>query len=206
MKKLVIIGAGGHGKVVADAAAKSGYEEIVFLDDGNVSLAGKRSVVGTSKDYEKYLMDSDFVVAIGNNAVRERIQNMLAQAGARIATIIHPDAVIGEDVVVGQGTVVMAGVIVNSGSNIGRGVILNTCCSVDHDNKIGDFCHISVGTHLAGTVTVGRRSFIGIGACVINNVEICDDCIIGAGAVVIRDVPESCTAVGNPAKTIKFNK
>lgn len=206
MKKLVIIGAGGHGKVVADAAAKSGYEEIVFLDDGNVAFAGKRPVVGTSKDYGKYLADSDFVVAIGSNTVRERIQNTLAQAGARIATIIHPDAIIGEDVVIGEGTVVMAGVVINSGSRIGKGVILNTCCSVDHDNGVGDFCHISVGTHLAGTVTVGKRTFVGIGSCVINNIEICDDCIIGAGAIVIKDIPESCTAVGNPAKPIKFHK
>ena len=99
----------------------------------------------------------------------------------------------------------MAGAVVNPGALIGNGCIINTCASVDHDCKIEDFGHVAVGSHLAGTVTLGKRTWIGAGATITNNITICNDCMIGAGAVVIRDIPEYCTVVGNPARIIKRN-
>ncbi|MBQ2727350.1 MAG: acetyltransferase [Clostridia bacterium] len=198
MNKLVIIGAGGHGRVTADTARLNGYEDIVFLDDGDVPAAA-----GMVSDYMKYAAEADFIVAIGNGAVRERIQTMLSDAGCRITTLIHPNAVIGSGVTIGEGTVVMAGAVVNTGAQIGCGVILNTCCSADHDCVIGDYCHISVGAHLAGSVTVGASTFICAGATVINNTAVCGNCVIGAGAVVIRNIDAPGTYAGVPAKKIK---
>ena len=106
------------------------------------------------------------------------------------------------DVEIGQGTVVMANAVINAGARIGAHCIINTSAVVEHDNRIADFVHISVGAKLAGTVSVGKRSWVGIAACVSNNIHICDDCMIGAGAVVIKDIEESGTYVGVPVKKI----
>ena len=197
--RIVILGAGGHGRVVADVALLFGYKEVMFLDDSaecTVKTSGKIS------DYLKYISNSDFFVSIGNNTVREKITNDLINNGANIATIIHPSAVIGSRVSLGIGTVVMAGAVINCDTKIGNGVIINTCASVDHDCTIRDYCHISVGSHLAGTVTVGKSSFIGAGATVINNVFICENCMIGAGALVVKDIKENGTYIGVPVKRV----
>lgn len=195
LKKLVIIGASGHGKVIADIAAKNGYQEIVFLDDNEdlIECAGFPVVGKTSKALS---MDGDKIIAIGNAKIRERIQ----KENENIVTLIHPDAVISRRVRIGKGTVVMAGVVINSDAVIGEGCIINTCSSVDHDCKIGDFSHVSVGAHVAGTVVVGERTWIGAGATVSNNVIIGSDCMIGAGAVVVKDIEKAGTYIGVPAK------
>ena len=200
-KKLIIIGASGHGKVVADIAKNVGYEDIAFLDDNTeLKSCGAYPVIGTSRDMASYL-DTDSIVAIGNTKIRQKLQEQIENV-VHIPTLIHPDAVIADDVVLGIGTVVMAGAVINPGVTIGKGCIINTCSSVDHDCKIGDFVHISVGTHIAGTVAVGKRTWIGIGASVTNNINICGDCMIGAGAVVIKDIGEAGTYVGVPAERI----
>lgn len=197
---LVIIGAGGHGRVVADIAKKSGvYKNILFLDDSDTNN-DKVCVSGMVKDYYKYIEGHDFVVAIGNNQVRERIQRELQDKNVCFATLIHPNACIGDGVVVGTGSVVMAGAVINSCAIIGEGVIVNTCSSVDHDCTVGAFSHISVGAHLAGTVNVGARVFVGAGATVINNINICDDCMIGAGATVVKNICAAGVYKGVPAK------
>jgi sugar O-acyltransferase (sialic acid O-acetyltransferase NeuD family) len=199
-KKLVIIGAGGHGSVIADIARLNGYESIVFLDDACTERADGYPVVGRVSDHTRYTADSDFFIAIGGNATRQRLFGILADSGASVATLIHPAAVIGEHVTVGKGTAIMAGAVVNPGTAIGNGVILNTCASVDHDCHVGDFVHIAVGAHLCGTVTVGDGAFICAGATVINNVSVCGDTTVGAGAVVVRDITEKATYVGVPAR------
>ncbi len=202
MKQLVILGASGHGKVVADIAKKNGYEEIVFLDDNeSLTKCGNYLVKGKCSDTNKY--HCDMIVAIGNTEIRKKIQEKLEHKGYSIPVLIHPDAVIGENVIIGKGTVVMAGVVINSDSSIGKGCIINTCSSIDHDCKIGDFVHISVGSHLAGTVYIQDRTWLGIGAIVSNNISICQDCMIGAGAVVTKNINESGTYVGIPAGKIK---
>ncbi len=200
MNKLIIIGASGHGKVVADIAKKNGYTEIVFLDDSEyVTECGGYPVVGRSADVNK--IDADVVVAIGSAEIRKLIQESIDES--RITALIHPDAVVAEDVEIGAGTVVMAGAVINPGVRIGKGCIVNTCSSVDHDCAVGDYVHVSVGAHVAGTVTIRENTWIGAGATVSNNVTICSGCMVGAGAVVIKDISEPGTYVGVPAKKVK---
>ncbi len=200
--KLVIIGASGHGKVLADIASLVGYDEIVFLDrDTRKKYCGNYPVVGDTTDYSKFRND-DFVIGIGDSKIRQSIQSKLEEAGCNVISLIHPSAIIAKDSVINAGTVVMAGAVINSGVNIGKGVIVNTCASVDHDCEIHDFVHISVGSHLAGTVFVERNTFIGAGETIINKIGIKESCTIGAGAVVIRDIEKSGTYVGVPAKLI----
>lgn len=179
MNRLIIIGASGHGKVIADIAEKCGYQDIVFLDDNaeKEECAGF-PIVGKVSDAIK--LEGDKIVAIGNASIRERIQNDLDTV-----TLIHPNAIISRRVSIGKGTVIMAGVVVNSDSVIGDGVIINTGSSVDHDCVVNDYAHISVGAHIAGTCRIGKRTWIGAGATVSNNVSVMDDCMVGAGAVVV---------------------
>lgn len=179
MNRLIILGASGHGKVISDIAEKSGYTDIVFLDDNkNIKECAGYPVIGKIADAEQ--MSGDKIVAIGNPQIRERILNSISES----ITLIHPDAVISRRVDIGIGSVVMAGAIINSDTIIGKGTIINTSSSVDHDCKIADYCHISVGAHVAGTVQIGTRTWI------------------GAGAVIVGDINERGTYVGVPAKRI----
>ena len=202
-KTVVIVGASGHGKVVADIVRKAGDRVLGFLDDAAAlprCIAGI-PVLGCIQDYTKYT-DASFVIAIGNAAVRKRIAAQLT--GVRWYTAIHPSAEISSlDVPIGEGTVVMANAVINACAQIGRHCIVNSAAVVEHDNVIGDFVHISVGAKLGGTVSVGAQTWVGIGAVVKNNLSICADCTIGAGAVVVRDMEESGTYVGVPARKIR---
>ena len=170
MRRLAIIGASGHGKVIADIARRIGYCEIVFFDDDeSIHECGGYPVVGKSS--EAGTIDADVIVGIGNADIRKRIQESIPEQ--KLATLIHPDAVIAEDVEIGVGTVVMAGAVINPGTHIGKGCIINTCSSVDHDCIVDDFVHVAVGSHLCGTVNVGAGTWIGAGVTVNNNVFIC---------------------------------
>lgn len=203
MRKLAIIGASGHGRVVADIAIKNGYNEIFFLDDNeSICKCGHYPVIGKSSEIGKW--DVDIIVGIGSSSVRKRIQETIDEG--KMVTLIHPDAVVAEDVTIGAGTVIMAGTVINPGTRIGKGCILNTCSSVDHDCKVNDYVHIAVGSHLCGTVSVGDETWIGAGATISNNVSICPNCMIGAGTVVINDIRESGTYVGNPARRIDMEQ
>lgn len=193
MNRLIIIGASGQGKVIADIAVQNGYQDIVFLDD-NDSLKECAGFPVIGKTVEAPRLDGDKIVAIGNPAVRECIQKTIGTV-----TMIHPNAVVSRRVVLGEGTVVMAGAVINSDTTIGKGCIINTCASVDHGCKISDFVHISVGAHIAGTCSIGERTWVGAGATVSNNIAICGDCMIGAGAVVVKNANESGTYKGVPA-------
>lgn len=204
MKSVIIIGASGHGKVVADIIQKSGDKIAGFLDD-NPKLSGNFAgfqVFGTVDEYKKYKETVKFVIAIGNAEIRERIAKKLGDVFWY--TAIHPTATISEiDVAIGEGTVVMANVVINPGTKIGKHCIINSGAVVEHDNQIDDFVHVSVGTNLAGTVHIGKGTWVGIGASVSNNVNICGSCIIGAGAVVVKDIEETGTYVGVPALRLK---
>lgn len=198
MNRLIIIGASGHGKVVADIAVLNGYEDIVFLDDDeNAKECAGWPVIAKSDQAP----DGEVFVAVGNAETRKRL--MANYAERNLPTLIHPSAVIAKNVEIGKGSVVMAGTVINSGARIGKGVIINTSSSVDHDCIVEDYCHIAVGAHLSGTVVVGEGTWIGTGATVSNNINICGGCMIGAGAVVIKDINEPGTYVGVPAKPIK---
>lgn len=197
MKRLAIIGASGHGRVIADIAKKNGYRDIVFLDDDeSLKVCGDYPIIGKSSAAKE--LDADVIIGIGNAAIRRRIQESLDEE--KIVKLIHPSAVIADDVTIGRGTVVMAGTVINPGTVIGKGCIVNTCASVDHDCKIADFVHVAVGAHVAGNVMIESETWIGAGATVSNNVAICGGCMIGAGAVVIQDIERQGTYVGIPAE------
>ena len=197
LKKLVIIGASGHGKVIADIAVNNGYKEIVFLDDDEtLTECAGFPVIGKTNQIVN--TEGDKIIAIGNAEVREKFQKKVSTI-----TLIHPKAVISRRVKIGKGSVVMAGAVINSDCVIGEGCIINTGASVDHDCRIGNFTHISVGAHIAGTCSIDEKTWIGAGTIVSNNVHIVDKCMIGAGAVVVKDIEEKGTYVGVPAKKIK---
>ena len=202
--KLIIIGASGHGKVVADIAIKMNkWQSIAFLDDDeSIKTSMGLEVIGKTADAFTYKDEADFFVAIGSNATREKIQEKLIVEGLNVVNLIHPSAVIGIDVEIGIGTAVMAGVVINSSTRIEKGCIINTSASLDHDNVIEDYVHISPGVNMAGTVKVGKGSWIGIGSVVSNNVNICSGCKVGAGAVVVKDITEPGTYVGVPLRKI----
>lgn len=201
MKQLIIIGASGHGKVVADVAKKNGYEDIFFLDDNEaLTECGGYPVVGKCCSFIGY--NCNIFVAIGNPEIRERFLNEILNAGKNVPTLIHPSASVEENVSIGKGTLIVAGAVINPGTIIGKGCIINTCASVDHDCTVSDFVHVSVGAHIAGTVQIGTRTWVGAGATVINNIRICSNCIIGAGAVVVNDIDVSGTYVGVPSRKL----
>lgn len=200
MSRLIIIGASGHGKVIADIGKLNGYDEIVFLDNDPmvVSCAGY-PVLGTDELTTE--IDGDIIIAVGKASTRKKLMDR--DKDRCFPVLIHPAAILATDVKIGAGTVIMAGAVINPGAKIGRGCIINTSSSIDHDCMVGDFCHISVGAHLCGTVRVDDNSWIGAGATISNNVNICSECMIGAGAVVIKDINESGTYFGVPAKIRK---
>lgn len=202
-EQVIVIGASGHGKVVADIVRRSGDTLLGFLDDNETlppEIAGI-PVLGKVVDFAKY-PDASFVVGIGNSAIREKIVRQLDNV--RWYTAIHPSTVISTlDTQIGVGSVIMANAVVNPSAHIGAHCIINTASVVEHDNRVGDFTHISVGVKLGGTVSVGAHTWVGIGTTVNNNVSICDHCMISAGAVVICDIKESGTYVGVPARKIK---
>lgn len=199
---LIIVGAGGQGRVVADIAERVGYQTVAFLDDACTGEVCGYPVLGRVEDFATYRDKGDLFVAIGGNAARRRVTAMLREAGLTLPALVHPSAVLGKGVTLGQGTVVMAGAVINPWAIVGEGVILNTGSSVDHDCRVGDFAHVSVGAHLCGTVTVGKEAFLGAGSTLVNNVSVCDGVTVGAGAVVIHDITEKGTYVGVPARRI----
>lgn len=202
--KLLIIGASGHGKVVADIAMKmKKWQVIKFLDDDeSLKTSMGLDVIGKSIDAFNYIQDYNIFIGIGNNDIRKMIQEELETIGASIPVIIHPDTIIGENVELAPGTVVMPGVVINCCTSIGKGCIINTGATIDHDNIIEDYVHVSPGANLAGTVHIGEGTWIGIGSIVSNNIRIVGNCKVGAGAVVVKDIDEVGTYVGVPAKKI----
>lgn len=203
MNRLIIIGAGGHGKVIADNASKNGYTDINFVDDCVIGDCMGFPIIGTSTDIET-LNDgqTDFVIGVGSNEVRKAIAE---RYDVNWVMLIHPSAQIAINVSIGKGTVVMAGAIVNACTTIGKHCIINTAAVVEHDNVIENYTHISPNVALGGTVHIGELTHIGIGATVKNNTDICSDCTIGAGAVVIHDIKKSGTYIGVPVESIKHN-
>ena len=201
---LLVIGASGHGKVIADIALKmNNWKSIAFLDDDeNVKSSIGIDVIGKTTDALKYMRNYDIFIAIGNNATREKIQEKLEVEGVSIPVLIHPTAVIGEQVEFGAGTAVMAGAIINCCTTIGKGCIINTGATIDHDNFIEDYVHISPGVHTAGTVKIGKGTWLGVGSKVSNNLNITNGCKVGAGAVVVKDITEAGTYVGVPARRV----
>jgi sugar O-acyltransferase (sialic acid O-acetyltransferase NeuD family) len=206
MSKLAILGAGGHGRVIADAAeASNQWHEIFFFDDSwpTRTANGPWPIVGNLASLQSRVENFEgVVVAIGANRIRLNYNQILEKAGAHLATIIHPHATISRHASIGRGTVVFAGAVVNVGAHVGAACIVNTGATIDHDCQLADGVHISPGANLAGAVKIGQCTWIGANAGVRQQITVGTNVVVGVGSVVVSDQPDGITAVGNPAKAL----
>lgn len=199
-RKVVVIGAGGHAKVVISTAQAMGMQVVALYDDGSPigrEILGVR-VTGATAEAENCGYPA--VIGIGSNAVRS---SLAAQIGCEWATLVHPAATVHESVVLGPGTVIFAGVVVQPDTHIGGQAILNTGCSVDHDCIIGDAVHIGPGARLCGGVSIGEGTLVGVGAAVIPGVSIGRWSVVGAGAAVVGKHGANERLLGVPARSMK---
>jgi sugar O-acyltransferase (sialic acid O-acetyltransferase NeuD family) len=191
-KNVVIIGANGHGRVIADIIVRSGDCVSGFLDDDpNIDCLGK------TEDIHKVAKGNKFIIGIGDNYIRKQIAE---KYDVEWHTAIHPSAVIASDASIGEGTAVMAGAVVNPSAKVGRHCIINTGALVEHDCGIADYTHVSPRAATGGTVVVGELTHIGIGAVIKNNISVAPECVVGAGAVVVKDIAEKGKYIGVPAR------
>ena len=204
MSILLIVGAGGHGKVVAETAELlKRWDSVVFADDKfpELTSTGKWPVISRANFIDiKKKGFTDFVVAVGNNKTRLQIQREGLHSTLTPVSIVHPSATISSTVKLGLGTVIFANAVVNADAVVGEACIINTAASVDHDCVLGDGVHISPGALLAGDVVVGNFSWLGIGSSVIQCTNIGKNVVVGAGAAVVSDIPDEVTAKGVPAR------
>lgn len=200
--KINLFGASGHAKVIMDIIKSNGFELAhVFDDDKSIDKLLDYKV---TTSYDSSLLESyPIVISIGDNYIRKKIafRNDIKLSEA----LIHPSAIISSEVVIGKGTVVMPNVVINSGTRIGENCIINTSAVIEHDCIIEDYVHISPNATLAGGLKVGEGCHIGLGANIIQSLQIGQWSNIGAGSVVVKDIPSHCTAVGIPAKPIRFH-
>lgn len=203
---LIVFGAGGHAKVVIEAAtARWPGREIVILDDApeRVNLTIFGIPVTGGRDRLQSMRKVPVIAAIGDNHARAALLAWLRSEGHAAETVVHPAAVVASSVELGPGAFISAGAVVIAGARIGAGTIVNTMASVDHDCTVGESAHIGPGAHLCGNVSVGRRVLVGVGTSIGPGISICDDVIVGAGSVVIRSVCTAGTIVGNPARRLR---
>ncbi|MGQ9682325.1 MAG: acetyltransferase [Anaerolineae bacterium] len=210
MRRVLIVGAGGHGQVVADillACMRRGANDVPvgFVDDAN-HLAGATilglPVLGAVQELPRLACDA-VIVAVGDNRTRSRLLVLMREWRVQLVNAVHPAATVAADVVVGLGVVICAGAVVGTGSSIGDGTILNTACSVDHHGRIGAFAHIAPGSHLGGGVTVGEGALVGIGSAVMPWQSIGSWAVVGAGSVVTKGVLPGASVAGVPARPIR---
>lgn len=197
---MYLYGASGHGKIVAEIAEENGYHINAYID-GDVS---KKKMLGYSVLHEPPQTNIDIVISIGNNRIRKNIvdQNTLFN----YVTLLHPRSSVSRRVQIEEGTVVMSGVTINAAVTVGKHCIINTNSSIDHDCVLEDFVHISPNAALGGSVYVGEGTHVGIGASIIQGMKIGKWCTIGAGAVIISDIPDGSTVVGNPGRIVKITE
>jgi sugar O-acyltransferase (sialic acid O-acetyltransferase NeuD family) len=200
--KVILYGASGHCKVIVDIFINNNITIDYILDDNDKTITILNKPVLHSSKYN--LQQSDEVIlSIGNNKVRKKLSQIL---NVTFINAIHPKSIISSFSTIDEGTVVMAGAIINPDVKIGKHCIINTGAIIEHDCVINNFAHISPNASLAGNVTIGEGSQVGIGANIIQGISIGKWVIIGAGAVIINDIPDHAVVVGNPGKTIKYNK
>ncbi len=196
---MILFGASGHCKVIADCLKTQGKSIVgIFDDDLTKTKLLNYEVIG--KYDAKKFKDEEIIISIGNNQTRKSVSKIIKH---KFGIAIHKSAIISENVIVGNGSVIIHNSVIQSSAIIGKHVIINTAASVDHDCIIEDFVHISPNATLCGNVKIGEGTQIGAGAVVIPNVSIGKWSIIGAGSVVVKDIPDNVVAVGNPAKIIK---
>lgn len=207
MKKMFVVGAGGHAKVIVDIIQENSEYEVVGLIDQKEGMGfWDIPILGNDQDLQRLRKEMNVnyaFVALGNGELREKVTKRVLDAGYKIINVISKNAVISSRATLGIGTVIMSGAVVNADVTIGDGCIINTNASVDHEGIIGDYTHIAPGCALSGKVTVGRQCLLGTGCRVIDGICIGDNSVVGAGTVVIKEINRNCTAVGVPAKIIK---
>lgn len=205
-QSIVVIGAGGHAKVVADALRINGYSITGFVDDVSLDRQGQifcgAAIIGSiDQAAELFPPESTLaIIAFGANTPRLDKARKASSVGYRFPLVIHPRGCVAADTELGEGTVILANASVGPGSGLGAHVIVNTGASIDHDCVVGDGAHIGPGSVIAGHATIGKRSFVGAGAVIIDHVTVGQECVIGAGAVVTKDVKDGLTVAGVPAK------
>ena len=201
---LLVVGAGGHGRVVADAALAAGLSLAGFADSGRAGQRLLGAQVGPSEPDEIVAICArdgwQVVVALGDNAARARVQLALVERGVPLATVVHPAAQLLGRARVGAGCMILAGAVIGVDAELGQGVIINTTASIDHDNQIGAFAHLSPGVHTGGEVVVGEGAHLAIGVSVRNRVSVGEWSVVGVGAAVVRDIPARVVALGVPAR------
>ena len=203
MMRLAIIGASGHGKVVADCAELSGWKEVVFFDDdfGGIDRSFPWPLEGDTDRLVECLSSFDgVVVAIGSNSARREKQSLLQCVGAQLVNVVHPTASVSPYASVGLGSVVLANAVINAFSSVGQGTIVNTGSIIEHDCTVGDFAHLSPNAVLAGGAKLGLEVWVGACASIRHLISVGDSSVVGMGAVVTRDVGSNVTVVGNPAR------
>lgn len=201
---LVVYGAGGHGRVVADAAQAAELEVMGFLDDtvpAGGEVLGWR-VLGNA-DWLRGRQGVAVALGIGANDVRKQVAAKLHDLGAALATVVHPTAVVSPYAQLGPGVVVFALAVVNVGARVGRGAIVNTGSILEHDVEIGDFAHVASNAALGGAARVGADAMLGTGAVLLPGRVVGDRSIVGAGAVVSRDVAPDVVVAGVPARRMQ---
>lgn len=209
-EKIVLIGLGGHAKSVIDSIEAAGkYEVAGYTDIENRADYKGYHFIGTDRDLHGIYSDGIHNACIsvgymGRNNLRDKLYQMVKETGFNLPVITDPSAVVSSSAEIGEGTFIGKGCIVNAESRIGKMCIINTGALVEHENIIGDFTHIAVKTVLCGGIYIGGHCFIGANSTVIQGVKIGKNTITGAGTVVINDLPERCTAVGVPAKPVKY--
>lgn len=206
METLAIVGASGHGKVVAELAELLGYV-VTFYDDSYPKIKNVEhwSVIGTLDDLLKNNNDyNNAIVAIGNNSIRTHISYQLLEENFNLPFLIHPSAVVSKYAKVSSGSVVFASAVVNAFAQVGQSCIINTGAVVEHDCVVGDGVHLSPNVALAGGTKIGKLSWLGIGSVTKQLTEIGINTTIGANSTVIHNIPSNITAIGSPA-TIKKN-
>jgi sugar O-acyltransferase (sialic acid O-acetyltransferase NeuD family) len=201
--RLGIVGAGGHGRVVADSALLAHWQAVSFFDDRYPGLGSMYDwpVIGQSRDIETRFDDFDgVIIGVGDNRIRSTLSHRLISLGANLVSIIHPRASVSSRCFLSRGCMISPNAVVNIGAHIGVASIVNTGATVDHDCQIGGGVHIAPGAHISGGVEIGDLSWIGVGATVRQGVKIGSGVMVGAGAVVVSDLPDGVTAVGCPAR------
>ncbi|MGB0714847.1 MAG: acetyltransferase [Phycisphaerae bacterium] len=206
----IILGAGGHGRVVLDILKQAGLYPVAGFVDSNVELVGRRidgvPVLGTPDDLPEIRRQTRIchaIVAVGDNGARRALADQLETLGFVLINAIHPSANIARNATIGRNVVVAAGALVCAHCQVGDSVILNTGCIVDHESMIGTATHICPGARLAGRVTIESGAFIGIGATIIQSLRVGYESKVGAGAVVIENVDPMTTVIGVPAKPVQ---
>lgn len=205
MKKIILIGGGGHCKSIIGIAEKCGFDILGIIDRssefGNKVL--DYQVIGNDDDIKKFVDNAAFHITVGfvkNANLRIKLFDNVIIHGGKIVSIVSPNACVSKYSEIGEGTAIMNFANINAGATIGKNVIINNFANIEHDVKIGDHTHISTGAMINGDCKIGSRCFVGSQAVIANGINICDDAIIGAGAVVVKDITQKGIYVGNPAK------